>query len=92
MRSEAVATPIWLTRCGQVMSELATGQEALRQFLVTAPSDPRKRLVSSHLLACRTEAMGGRVLHCGHCHREQTWYYSCRDRHCPQCQRRDSQR
>ncbi len=42
--------------------------------------------VSSHLLSCRTEAMGGQVLHCGHCHKEQTWYYSCRDRHCPLCQ------
>lgn len=74
------------------MTEPATVQQALQRFLPTPPSDPRQRQVSAHLQACRTEAMGGRVLRCRQCHSEQTWYYSCRDRHCPQCQGRARRR
>jgi len=44
--------------------------------------------VCAHLLACRTEAMGGSLMRCEQCAAEQRWYHGCRDRHCPQCQRR----
>lgn len=42
--------------------------------------------VLSHLMQCRTEAMGGVRLACESCQQTQIHYYACRDRHCPQCQ------
>jgi len=36
--------------------------------------------------ACRTEALGGRVYRCEECQSSHYRYYSCRNRHCPQCQ------
>ena len=40
---------------------------------------------------CRTEAMGGLALRYDQCGAESPAYYSCRDRHCPRCQRQASQ-
>jgi hypothetical protein len=74
------------------MNETVTVQQVLQRFQHTPPVDPRQRQVSAHLRTCRTEALGGRVMHCNHCDDEPTWYYSCRDRHCPQCQGRASRR
>jgi predicted RNA-binding Zn-ribbon protein involved in translation (DUF1610 family) len=34
---------------------------------------------------CRTETMGARVEKCTSCGKEQLFYNSCRNRHCPQC-------
>jgi hypothetical protein len=48
--------------------------------------DPRRCQVLSHLMQCRTEAMGGVRLACDPCQQSHTHYYACRDRHCPQCQ------
>ena len=36
--------------------------------------------------ACRTQALGGRMLSCDHCGHTVVLYNSCRNRHCPQCQ------
>jgi hypothetical protein len=50
------------------------------------------RMLPSHLHAmwdiehCRTPALGGHVLECDHCHRQDYAYHSCRNRHCPTCQ------
>lgn len=45
-----------------------------------------------HRLAlCRTEALGGQVVHCDRCGFEQHRYHSCRNRHCPKCQHKASQ-
>ena len=38
------------------------------------------------IVACRTPALGGQVQQCDQCGREQRLFYSCRNRHCPQCQ------
>lgn len=38
------------------------------------------------IVACRTPALGGKVQQCDQCGREQRLFYSCRNRHCPQCQ------
>lgn len=47
---------------------------------------PLQHRVASAIMACRTEKLGGHVLHCGKCgYREQS-YNSCRNRHCPKCQ------
>lgn len=70
------------------MTEPATLQQALRRFLDPTPLDYQRRKVCAHLGACRTEAMGGRLMQCSHCEDEQRWYHGCRDRHCPQCQSR----
>ncbi|MDH4276292.1 MAG: IS91 family transposase [Gammaproteobacteria bacterium] len=39
---------------------------------------------------CRTAALGGEQVQCDHCAFEQYRYHSCRNRHCPQCQRHAS--
>lgn len=70
------------------MAEPATLQQALVRFLDPARLDRQRQRVCSHLLGCRTEAMGGMRLQCGHCDYERSLYFSCRDRHCPQCQSR----
>jgi hypothetical protein len=40
------------------------------------------------IVACRTPALGGQLLHCAGCGAEQWRWHSCRNRHCPQCQSR----
>jgi hypothetical protein len=70
------------------MASPATVQSALARFLDESPLDGHRRKVCGHLLACRTEAMGGQRLCCERCGEEQRWYHGCRDRHCPQCQGR----
>ena len=35
---------------------------------------------------CRTETLGGRIEVCDHCGNAVKLFYSCRNRHCPQCQ------
>jgi len=70
------------------MDSPATVQGALSRFLSEQPLDTHRRKVCGHLLACRTEAMGGSLMRCDQCGGEQRWYHGCRDRHCPQCQGR----
>ncbi len=42
--------------------------------------------VMSAIEKCRTQALGGHVLHCNSCEQNQISYNSCRNRHCPKCQ------
>lgn len=70
------------------MTETATLQQALSRFLDPDGLDRQRQRVCRHLLACRTEAMGGSVLQCTDCDHTQPHYFGCRDRHCPQCQGR----
>lgn len=49
------------------------------------PSDHYK--VANAIRECRTETMGGHVWCCPECSHELTIYNSCRNRHCPRCQR-----
>lgn len=55
------------------------------------PLSARQRQVCHHLLDCRTPALGGRQWVCDTCGVELAQYHSCRDRHCPHCQRAASQ-
>ncbi|MBL4622533.1 MAG: IS91 family transposase [Immundisolibacteraceae bacterium] len=55
------------------------------------PLSPQQAKACQRIALCRTEAMGGDVVHCAQCDYEQTYYHSCRNRHCPQCQRQASQ-
>lgn len=41
---------------------------------------------------CRSAALGGHVLRCEDCQRQQIAYNSCRNRHCPKCQASAAQR
>ena len=42
--------------------------------------------VMSAIEHCRTQILGGHVLHCRACEHVQIAYNSCRNRHCPKCQ------
>jgi hypothetical protein len=42
--------------------------------------------VMSAIEHCRSEVLGGHVLHCPACEHVQIAYNSCRNRHCPKCQ------
>jgi hypothetical protein len=42
--------------------------------------------VMSGVEHCRSEVLGGHVLHCPACEHNQIAYNSCRNRHCPKCQ------
>jgi hypothetical protein len=58
------------------------GPEYLRSHsLSTAQAKAWRAIVS-----CRTPALGGQLLRCDGCGREQWRWHSCRNRHCPQCQ------
>jgi hypothetical protein len=43
--------------------------------------------VMSAIEACRTEALGGHVAGCAKCGHHHIAYNSCKNRHCPKCQR-----
>ena len=51
---------------------------------------PRQWQVCRHIVDCRTAALGGLDLACDTCGVEVPAFHSCRDRHCPRCQRRAS--
>lgn len=59
---------------------------------VPATLHPRQRQVCVHIRQCRTPALGGMRWQCGTCRYERPVFHACRDRHCPKCQRRASQR
>lgn len=46
---------------------------------------PSHRAAMRAIEQCRTEALGGHVAVCDHCHEETYHYHSCRNRHCPKC-------
>jgi len=52
--------------------------------------NPRQRQVVSHVTSCRTAVLGGMRWGCERCEHHETHFHSCRDRHCPKCQRKQS--
>lgn len=68
------------------MGNEASVQQALNRFLRPQVLDAHRQQVCRHLMNCRTSAMGGRQWQCVECDHEQVQYFSCRNRHCPQCQ------
>lgn len=68
------------------MGNEASVQQALSRFLQPQALDAHRQRVCRHLMNCRTAAMGGRQWQCIECKHKQVQYFSCRDRHCPQCQ------
>jgi hypothetical protein len=51
-----------------------------------------RRRVLRDIVLCRTPILGGHLQVCDHCGREQPFYNSCRNRHCPKCQSLDQAR
>lgn len=51
----------------------------------------RRRAIRDIVL-CRTPLLGGHLQVCDQCGREQAYYNSCRNRHCPKCQSLDQAR
>ncbi len=76
------------------MDRSTTMQAVFSQFMANYQQHhrltPAQTKVCRHIGMCRTAALGGQVVHCDHCPFEQVRYHSCRNRHCPQCQRRAS--
>jgi hypothetical protein len=50
-----------------------------------------QRRVMTAIESCRTAALGGHVERCEDCRSTRIAYNSCRNRHCPKCQRRSAQ-
>ncbi|WP_264877412.1 IS91 family transposase [Vibrio agarivorans] len=61
---------------------LTQGLDEINKAKIT----PRQWQVLHHLRDCRTERMGTYEWRCEKCGHDETWYCSCRDRHCPNCQ------
>ncbi|MBV9250785.1 MAG: transposase zinc-binding domain-containing protein, partial [Acetobacteraceae bacterium] len=59
---------------------------AFRDQHGAALSSARRRAMSA-IETCRTAALGGHVEQCGDCGHQRVAYNSCRNRHCPKCQR-----
>lgn len=74
------------------MVEPITLQQLLQQHFDDPASshqlDGQRLKVCRHLQNCHTPALGGIQYQCDHCHSQVPLYHSCRDRHCPQCQKR----
>jgi len=58
--------------------------EAYRQQYPVTPEQAR---VMGAIVACRTLALGGQIYECLKCGAVEFAYHSCRDRHCPKCQK-----
>ena len=56
-------------------------------YVATHAASRQQRRVIRDLIACRTAALGGHLRRCQDCGHEQIAYNSCRNRHCPKCQR-----
>lgn len=75
-------------RCDKGSVELADvflryGNAYIEQHRISTPQDKAIRALSR----CRTAALGGHVTRCNHCGIEKNNYNSCRNRHCPKCQK-----
>lgn len=62
---------------------LRYGDAYIEQHGVSTPQDKAIRALSR----CRTSALGGHITRCNHCGIEKNHYNSCRNRHCPKCQK-----
>ncbi len=62
-------------------------QRFLPDYKALYPLSPEQSKAIGSICCCRTEVLGGRFLCCDRCHYQQQQFHSCRNRHCPQCQR-----
>ena len=66
----------------------AYGEHCVR----THPTTFEQRKVLRAIAACRTAALGGHVEQCDACGQRRIAYNSCRNRHCPKCQGKETAR
>ncbi len=66
---------------GEILRRYATGDCAAHA------RDPLQKKVVRALTSCRTAALGGHLEACDRCGTQRAVYHSCRNRHCPKCQR-----
>jgi hypothetical protein len=59
-------------------------------YRLTHALGPAQRQALRDIARCRTAALGGHRLWCERCGYERFVYHSCRNRHCPKCQTRES--
>jgi hypothetical protein len=57
------------------------------QYQKQYPSGLVQARIIDDLTACRTAALGGHLRRCSECDHQEIAYNSCRNRHCPKCQR-----
>lgn len=57
------------------------------QYLQQYPGCLLQERIIDDLTACRTATLGGHVRQCSECDHQEIAYNSCRNRHCPKCQR-----
>jgi hypothetical protein len=75
---------------GRPRPELADILEEYAPPPATLGRDRRRAI--RDIVVCRTPILGGHLQVCDHCGREQPFYNSCRNRHCPKCQSLDQAR
>ena len=63
-------------------------QQRFDEYTGAHKLDRQRLKVCGHLMNCHTPALGGIQYQCDHCDTRVPLYHGCRDRHCPQCQRR----
>lgn len=59
-------------------------------YVRTTPTTSEQRRVMRAIGACRTAALGGHVEQCDACGHRRCAYNSCRNRHCPKCQGKET--
>lgn len=73
------------------MSALLSTARIFERFLpvyrATHRLSPQQAKVLNSIDCCRTSVLGGQHLVCDRCGYTQDRYHSCRNRHCPQCQK-----
>src|SRR5271166_3976426 len=57
----------------------------------TAMPASHRRAIAD-IIACRTEALGGHLWRCNHCSAEVFSYHSCKNRSCPKCHTKQTER
>jgi len=67
---------------------LHAGIDQYQQHYGPLPLQQRK--VVQAIMACRTPLLGAQLFRCDNCGCEMLHYHSCRNRHCPQCQKAQS--
>ena len=53
---------------------------------------PLQTKVARDIMRCRTAALGGHLYRCADCNHSEQSYNSCRNRHCPKCQGKETAR
>ena len=62
----------------------------LPEYRAAHQLSPQQAKVLTNIDCCRTPVLGGQTLVCGQCGYSQERFHSCRNRHCPQCQKQAS--